>query len=567
MNSPLQIHWDKAELDKDIAWLEQPKRLSESALWSFQEDFYQASGVTAWTADNMVPMFITNNPLLAQHYARLVIAFIQDNLAQLDTNAPINIIEIGSGAGRFTFLMLQELTRLKAYFPDIDALHIRVVLTDFSDKLVGYWLDNPQLQPFLEKGTLDVATYNPIEDTQIKLVRSGDLLTPETMLNPCLVMANYYFDTIPHDLFVISPDERIQELLVSPCIKPGSERPFKLEHLELLLEPRDISFPYYKDRPHWDSLLKIYDEAFRPGSDIILPIGAFNTIEALGKLSPRGVAIITTDKGTLADPYMFLRSKQHTDIVGPLPPVFGILLHGDGAFSVNVNFHALKEYALVRGGRSFNTDQFNSFVHTAFLWLPGDTDEPWQLNNCQYHFYEDLTRYNSINSFIRLGALYDESDSEKMGRYPALASLMALFQTSNYDPYLLKFFARYMYDFGEFNLFEGLELEMHLDKMIKNQYTIQQTDNCGLLFGYYYRKINRPHKAIDAMQQSLKLFPANDEILAMLALCYSDTGNYTAAIDYTRQALNMVEATTQDESTMTTLASRIEMWQEILVRA
>ena len=51
--------------------------LSNSLIWQAQEKFYAQRGIKAWTEDR-VPEFITNNPFIADAYARIVFAFLQD---------------------------------------------------------------------------------------------------------------------------------------------------------------------------------------------------------------------------------------------------------------------------------------------------------------------------------------------------------------------------------------------------------------------------------------------------------------------------------------------------------
>lgn len=60
------------------------------------------------------------------------------------------------------------------------------------------------LKPFLESGQLDMAIFDAVNDTTIKLSRSGVLLGPGTCVNPICIVANYLFDTLCHDIFQVS---------------------------------------------------------------------------------------------------------------------------------------------------------------------------------------------------------------------------------------------------------------------------------------------------------------------------------------------------------------------------
>ena len=60
------------------------------------------------------------------------------------------------------------------------------------------------LKPFLDSGQLDMAIFDAVNDTTIKLSRSGVLLGPGTCVNPICIVANYLFDTLCHDIFQVS---------------------------------------------------------------------------------------------------------------------------------------------------------------------------------------------------------------------------------------------------------------------------------------------------------------------------------------------------------------------------
>lgn len=63
------------------------------------------------------------------------------------------------------------------------------------------------LKPFLDSGQLDMAIFDAVNDTTIKLSRSGVLLGPGTCVNPICVVANYLFDTLCHDIFQVKSME------------------------------------------------------------------------------------------------------------------------------------------------------------------------------------------------------------------------------------------------------------------------------------------------------------------------------------------------------------------------
>ena len=59
------------------------------------------------------------------------------------------------------------------------------------------------LKPYLDSGQLDMAIFDAVNDSTIKLTRSGIELGPGKCVNPICVVANYLFDTLCHDIFQV----------------------------------------------------------------------------------------------------------------------------------------------------------------------------------------------------------------------------------------------------------------------------------------------------------------------------------------------------------------------------
>src|SRR3954452_1618621 len=94
--------------------LETAVPLSRSVIWRLQRDYYAQRGLAAWTED-MVPSYITNNPLIAEIHAGIVAAYMEDCLRQGPAPSqenPLRILELGAGTGKFCYLFLRKLTGL-----------------------------------------------------------------------------------------------------------------------------------------------------------------------------------------------------------------------------------------------------------------------------------------------------------------------------------------------------------------------------------------------------------------------------------------------------------------------
>ena len=114
--------------------------------------FYDRKGVSSWS-QGIVPHFITCNAFIGRAYARVLSGFLQDcatqaspltsNLA-LDPTKPLYIVELGTGAGKFSFFMLKAIIEQAATlaFP---VSKIVYVMTDFTRTNFDFWCSHPML--------------------------------------------------------------------------------------------------------------------------------------------------------------------------------------------------------------------------------------------------------------------------------------------------------------------------------------------------------------------------------------------------------------------------------------
>src|SRR5215207_7978012 len=149
------------------------QRLSESVLWQLQTRYFEQQGVNAWRSGT-VPHYITSNPFIARAYAQVVCGYLRDCRAAglLDESEPIYIIELGAGSGRFGFHFFKKMAELLPHFA-LQNLPIKIVLTDFAQPTIDYWMQHPVLQPLVEQGLLDFARFDVTRDDEITLLNTG----------------------------------------------------------------------------------------------------------------------------------------------------------------------------------------------------------------------------------------------------------------------------------------------------------------------------------------------------------------------------------------------------------
>src|SRR5207245_6227421 len=131
-----------------------------SVSWALQRNFYAQRGLKAWNED-LVPSYITNNPFIAEIFAGIVAAFVQDCMSSaqhgyqsLSPDNPLRILELGAGTGKFSYLFLRKLTALMQA-RKIPPQVVRCSMADCSESLLAEWRANRLLAEFVNAGILE----------------------------------------------------------------------------------------------------------------------------------------------------------------------------------------------------------------------------------------------------------------------------------------------------------------------------------------------------------------------------------------------------------------------------
>jgi hypothetical protein len=207
--------------------LENDVSLADSLIWRWQREFYAQRAMKAWTED-MVPNFLTNNPFIAGVYARVAFSFIcdciesksQESQAAL-TRGPLRILELGAGPGKFAYLFLRHLTALLRS-QNLPVETVRYCMTDCSEDLIQGWRKNRYLAEFVECGILQFSVFQVGEKIDLDFFRK-DSLASKPADGPLVLIANYVFDSLPQDAFVIK-EGQISEALITTHNEPPSRR-------------------------------------------------------------------------------------------------------------------------------------------------------------------------------------------------------------------------------------------------------------------------------------------------------------------------------------------------------
>lgn len=360
--------------------LEDFTRCSKSHLWKLMMSFYDRKGVKSWS-QGIVPHFITSNAFIGRAYAKVLVGFIRDCMSpnatmKLDPSEPLYIVELGAGSGKFSFFMLKALNDLAGLLPNFSPSKIIYVMTDFTQNNLNFWNQHPGLRPYIEKGQLDLAIFDAVNDETMKLHHSGVTLEPNALKNPICVVANYLFDTLCHDVFQVDNNE-LKEGLISV----GSRFSFEEDPLDpeiikrfdnrFRYEPVDAD-KYYADEneadaEHFKRILRWYLDYFGAsptGASILMPIGALRALRRLTSFTNGRALVLSGDKGNN-------NPEQFRGLIDP-----HIAVHG--SFSVMVNYHAIGLYFVSRNGFVLHNPQEEASLKVSAFVLTGEDDEQQQ---------------------------------------------------------------------------------------------------------------------------------------------------------------------------------------------
>jgi len=374
--------------------LERDVPLSQSLIWRRQQEFYAQRGLKAWSVDS-VPAYITNNPFIAEIYAAIVFSFVGDCIAlraNLSPQSPLRILELGAGPGKFSYLLLQRLAALlRAH--NIAPATVRYCMTDGSESMVQSWRGNKYFADFVAGGMLE-----------FELLRVGEEINSPFLAGrgpgdrgPLVVIANYVFDSLPQDAFVIDQGQIFEALLTTETEplprrhpsasgtrledmldteKTGAVDQDRVAQAPLPVGPHEdragqadssgdnaaavnqqpisslqFSFknavpatPRYPE-PSWNEILELYRSRL-PAATVLFPCQAIKALKEIAGFSDGTMLVLASDKGY---------AHQDALLLCQGPPA--LEFHAPDCFSQMVNFDAIGKYFEKIGGQALLPDK------------------------------------------------------------------------------------------------------------------------------------------------------------------------------------------------------------------
>ena len=502
--------------------LESGKRLSESATWRLQRELFDRSGARAWN-DGKVPFHITSNAYIAEAYVALAVRFIHDCAAApagsplaLDRSRPLYVVELGAGHGYFGYLFLCKLLELRDAIP-FAMPPVCYVLTDFTDSNVDAWLAHERLRPFIDAGMLDVARFDAERDAELHLQRSGVTLRPGAAGNPLIVVANYVFDSLSHDVFRVvrgQLEEGLATLRLSAA-PAGRDQGELLERIDVTYDYKPVADPaaYYPGDPSASRILADY--ARRLGDTAFtFPLGGVRCVQRLGELSGGRMLVLTADKG----------HARELDLVGLGDP--SIAHHH--SVSMMVNYHALGELVAQRGGFMLSQEPRNASLEICVLALTAGQPLP----ETRLAFAQWMERIGPTDVYRIVDLLpLDKMDVDQ---------LLAVLRMAAWDPVTFIAMAR---DFNRVAADAYLEqltrLRAALQRVWALHFPLPNAKDVAFEIGYVYYGMRRYREATAFYQRSLALYGPHHTTFFNLGLCAFQQGKHDEALAWFDRALEL----------------------------
>jgi tetratricopeptide (TPR) repeat protein len=489
---------------------------AQSKLWINQRNCYQKENVNLWH-ENKLPYYATSNPYIADTYAHIVIRYMQDIQRSSSYNAaePFYIIELGAGAGAFSFYMLKALTQLRQEL-QLESIKFIYVMTELTAESVECWQAHPNLQPYLAVDCLDFALYDTEAKPAIKLIRADKILDETQLHNPLLVIANYFFDSLRHDFFQVT-DGVLQIGMLNAALQNLGEvaenTPLALTALDPEFHYTAVKLPFYHNKAI-DSALRICQRDYN-NAQFNFPIGAMMCIEQLRKLAGNHLLLLVSDKAY---------GETHIHQAGALPPE--IVAHGQ-IFSMVINFPALQRYTQYYKG-DYYTETICQQLSSA-LFVIGNTraDLPETFQTAAAYFGRCST-----GNILALGHIVSRQPSCTLNTLVAwLSSTCWDNQFFNECLPVIKELLPHSSSFALQNLLSNLE------KIADNFYYLPEASDTYFNIAVLLEDIGQYKSALWYYQQSGHYFGCSAQHLCHIAICHYHLGDKQQAVDLLEQAV------------------------------
>lgn len=466
-------------------------------------------GLKAWSED-LVPNFITNNPFIAEIYSRVVFGFLGDCGSGVSPERPLRILEVGAGTGKFSFLFLRQLTELMRR-RNMALESVRYCMTDCPPELVESWRQNPWLTEFVDNGML-----------QFEILRAGERLDSPflSMPSPLVVIANYVFDSLPQDAFVIHEGQISEWLVTTTAAAEGKEdSPVELSKLHLAFKNVKLPEHRYADEA-FNKILELYRSRLSHAT-ILFPTHALQWIQELSRYSDGRFMVLAADKGFAHENTLELSRGDPT-----------LEFHGANCFSQRVNFDAIGKYFDEIGGMVLLPEKHFAPLNICALLKSGVKEQFPQTTEAYRDFQAGIGPDDLFTLFAWLNAHMEEM---------TVPQILAALRLTRWDPIALNrlfpVLARQLRSVSA----ERYDLRDAIMKTWANHFPVKADENliafnCGVIL-----------LELSFFEEAIPMFKASERIFSPSAATSYNLGLCAMGLERNSEALQyMIRATEQD---------------------
>lgn len=460
-----------------------------SHIWQLNRYYYQTVGLSAWS-EGVVPHNMTSNANVGKTYAALILGFLKDLANKGEVQEKVFIVELGAGHGRLGYHILKQLDEMIALEP-IPLPPYCYVLTDIVESNLNFFQEHPQFQSYFNSGRLDVAYFDGSESHELYLKNHKQTLSHHSLKSPIIAIANYFFDSLPTELYRIKKGKSYAiGLSLKSFLKEGSvayDALLKNIKSTLHISPTE----HIEARSLFIAqLLDQYKSSLKK-THILIPRIAIQCIETIRQFSQEGLMLISMDKGTSALSELEGRSAPE------------IIKHG--SISLYVNFHALDQYCISTHGKAMFSDYSDYSMQLGCFLFMSQPEEYATTIAAYEHYVNDFgpDDYNGLKKMIY--RLIDDL---------SLRELITSLRLGGYDSTLFLRLLPYIKEhLKTLNVVDRNRLSQTLTKVDNYYFDINETINVSYeLAGLFYD--------IGLYQQSLDIYNRHTDDFAESADVY-----------------------------------------------
>ena len=439
----------------------------------------------------------------------------------IDQSQPLYIFDLGAGTGCFGYLFLKHLKELLKGLK-LENLNIRYIMTDIVPENIAFWQKHPKLQEFIKEGMLDFAYYRHNEHQfPLKLIISKENLSPTTISNPVVIIANYFFDTIPQDLFRIK-DGGLEEGQITLLVQKELNQeqmskmdPELIQHLDCQFDYIPISEPsaYYSE-DNLNEILKLYLKTF-DNIPFMFPIGAFQSIRYFLELTQGRLFLLAGDQAVCTEEQIRQWGEPK--------------ISRHGSFSFSVSYHAIASYFRQLSGLGLLTTMPDPLFAVV---VAAAGSSPEQLPETRLAFSDFIDHFEPKDYWSLVTSILEQ------WKDPPLEYLMILLKLGNWDP--KNFYA--FYDAIRKQIPQASKevknrLRMLMHNVWDQFYSISKEDGDFIMnLGVLCYEMQFYEDALFYFQRGIDITGENAQNLTNLSACYRALGNQLKALEYFQKA-------------------------------